>query len=422
MMLHAPGFGALKTPGGYYSGFYQVAAKPHAFTVKTPWPAPATGTVQISGTSVIGTGTHFNSQFNVDDVIDVLKSVGDYESRVVTSVADNTHLTVNFPFTFAAANLAIAVGDPALAVGSTYVRLTLDRKLTESYLSDPIKTGSTGDVSLNDGVEKVSSNTTPVSSTDYFDVTDLSALTGGAEAQWQNPFPSAFTEYVVLPNAAPPVPHAILTPAPATQRFIDKWFSSPIATLTGVDPTQADSYTYAPPPNQQLLLIGDSDDADVSKSEQNGFLSNLLAAERASVIDRGTVEFDVNSTATALNGANADTVLRRTTVHELTHQWWPNGILFGAAAGDHCRGLASYDSQAAYPAADGLPPAGLKFCLMSDPFSSPMMPASWNPGQTINMVRYFYRYAYTSYHAAALGTGCHSEYLAIRQTVDPWTP
>ncbi|HEV8432682.1 MAG TPA: hypothetical protein VGR95_04660 [Thermoanaerobaculia bacterium] len=425
MLLHAPGFGTTKTPGSFYSNIYQVAAKPHAFTVKAPWPTPATGTVQISGTTVVGTGTHFNSQVNVDDVIDVPNTVGGTDSRVVVSIADNTHLTVNFPFTFSASNLSFFVGDPKLIVGNAYFRLTLDRKLTEAYVCEPLAPDTSGDITLNDGVARVGSNIMPVSAADYFDVTDTSALTGGAEAQWTNPFPASFTEYVILPAAGLPLPHEILTNVIATQRFIDKWFTFPVAIQSGLDPMRIGSYKYPSPPNQQALLVADCDEQDVSNSGADGFLSDQIPSERASILDRATVEHDVSVSGNPLSGANVDTVLRRTTVHELTHQWWPNGMLFGANAFDHCHEVA-YDSQAPYPPS-GTPPPGLRFCLMSNPDGGPMMPDPSNPSLfDINMVEYYYRYAYTSYHAIEIGPAtaptCHSEYLAIRQKADPWTP
>jgi hypothetical protein len=409
MLLHAPTWGTTK--GASYRGVYQIALNPARFRATAP--TNGTGTVTTSGsTAIVGTGTRF-TQLIVGDVITIGPDV-----RVIIAITDNTHLTVDSTTTVSATNQPYRIGDPKLTVGQYYKRLTLNRALTERYGIESL--ADQGVLTLNDAVVRLAAGS--MTASDYFDADHTALTMPPLGSQFANPFSGAYTEYIVLPPqpTPTPVPRMVLTGAKVTQQFIDKWFDLPAPRAvpsTSLDHT--DWFLYDTPPNHQLLLIGDADDPDVTLSQSNGFLSKAITGERASVVNRGTVDWAVTTGTTAMYQANADTILRRTTVHEITHQWWVNDPFFGNQ--DHCHPEVAYDSAASYPSAGTLP-SGLRFCLMSSAAASPYMPAPWNTSMQIKMVEYQYRSGFTTYHIAQLPGGWNSEYLSIRRTLDPWRP
>jgi len=428
MLLHAPFFGTAKTPSGYYSGLYRIT-RLQRFRAQTPAVGP--GTVETHGTATIdGNGTHFIRDFEVGDVI----TVG-ADRRVVVDLISNTQMTVHAPTTSASANQAYTIGDRNLVANTDYYRLALDRPLSESYYREPLANSLTGTVTANDAAVRVPSG--GVTPADVFDVPAINAqLAGTATSQWSNAFASAYTEYVVLPATLPigaagaVAPRVVLSSsvtAKPTQQFIDKWLSLPSPVpLPSTSPDPMDGFRYLIPPNHQLVLVGDTNNNDITQSDANGFLSIAVQHERASVLDRGTIEYAVRTDTKPLYGADPDTVLQRTAVHELTHQWYVNFLAFGARYSDHCFPEVAYVSAAAYPAvAPGTTislPVGLEFCLMSYTADAPTMLAPWSPHPTVNMVEYLYRRGLTHFHMAHLSTGWNSEYLSIRNTPDPWMP
>jgi hypothetical protein len=419
MLMHAPGFGQPKAPVFFHSNTYRIARNPARFRAQAP--VAGRGAVTTNGTpSIVGTGTRFTG-LSTGEVINLASANPDeLESRVIVAIADATHLTVDQIPAVTAANQPYTVGDPSLVPGRYYRRLTLDRALTETYVREPL-IQPRGPLTLNDGVVRVTGGTTVPA--EYFDIS-TNLLTGSSAAPFDRAFPAAYTEYIVLPPASgvvTPLPRRILSAGgdPNTQRFIDKWFALPTPVpLPSTDPDRIWWTGYLTPPNHQLLLVGDTDSADVTTSGSNGFLSRDLPAERASVLNRGTVEYQVGTDG-PLRDATVDTVLQRTTVHEITHQWWVNDPVFGRS--DHCHPQVAYDSMHGYPPS-GTPPAGLHFCLMSDANAGPSMPAPWNPSVSINMIQYMYRDGHTAFHITNAGGETHSEYLSIRKMADPWRP
>jgi len=411
MLLHAPSWGTTK--GSSYRGVYQIAVNPARFRATAQ--TNGTGTVTTSGSAaIVGTGTRF-TQLAVGNVITVGTNV-----RFITAITDNTHLTVDTPIP-SASNQPYKIGDANLIPGTYYVRLTLNRALTERYGIEPLATP--GVLTLNDAVVRLSAAS--ITAADYYDADHTALTMPPAASQFANPFSGAYTEYVVLPPqpTPTPVPRMVLTSDALAQQFVDKWFALPTPRpVPSTSSNRLDWYRYDTAPNHQLLLVGDADSVDVTQSHSNGFLSRAIAGEKASILNRGTVEWGVTSTTTPMYQGNADTILRRTLVHEITHQWWVNDAVFGSTLLDHCHPEVAYNSTSSYPSA-GTPPTGLRFCLMSSADQSPLMPPPWNPsGSPINMVQYKYRDGFTSYHITQLPSGWNSEYLGIRRTLDPWRP
>jgi hypothetical protein len=411
MLLHAPTWGTTK--GSSSRGVYQIALNPARFRATAP--TNGTGTVTTVGTTaIVGSGSRF-TRLKVVDVLTIGADV-----RFILGITDDTHLTVDRATTSSGIQQAYTVGDPNLVAGTYYVRLTLNRALTERYGREPLVRQNTI-LTLNDAVIRLTT-TGGYGTADYYDVDTTAITMPPLGSQFANPFSAAYTEYIVLPTQAgsTPAPRMVLTNSKLAQQFIDKWLYLPVPrAVPSTDPDQLESYRYDTAPNHQLLLVGDADDADVTKGGSNGFLSAAIIGERASVLNRGFVEWAVTSQTTSIYQASADTVLRRTAAHEITHQWWVNNAVFGNL--DHCHPEVAYDSATPYPAA-GTPPAGLRFCLMSSPSAGPTMPAPWNSSVLIPMVEYKYRDGFTSYHITQLPAGWNSEYLGIRRTLDPWKP
>lgn len=432
LLLHAPTYGETKTPTAYHQEFNKIGGHPAPFTAAGLQPGP--GSITTNGTtSVTGTHAHFNN-LQSGDVISI-----DNDHRYVISVQNNDALTIDQPFAFIGTTNQTNPPTPAYMIGNpdlidrrrhAYLRLPLSSPLAQRYFVErPVQQGRQF---LNDAVARITAPALPVSPLDYFGATD-SLIGGTSDARPNNVFASAYTEYIVLPwepvnGAGDIVPRAILDSSPdnkLVQRFIDKWFRLPTAvSVPPTDPSFDPSdpltkFRYPALPNHQSLLVGDVDDADVTQSATNGFLNMSLPGEKASVLNRGTVEYAVGNRNSPLYGADPDIVLPRTSVHELTHQWYVNNAVFPGHS-DHCNQEVAYTSQAAYPTSSTQPP-GLEFCLMTDTFASPMMFAPWDPGIQVNMVQYYYRDGLTHYHMDTARTP-NSEYLAIRGAPDPWMP
>ncbi|HXG59036.1 MAG TPA: hypothetical protein VNL91_08425 [Thermoanaerobaculia bacterium] len=132
MLLHAPPYGQAKGPGSYYSGLYRIGLRPQRFTAVAPVVGP--GTVTTNGTTLIVGVDGARDRVRFDrltpgDVINIYTG-GVRESRVVTTITDRTHLTVDKPTISSATGLTYEIGDYNLIPGTRYLRLTLDRPLT----------------------------------------------------------------------------------------------------------------------------------------------------------------------------------------------------------------------------------------------------------------------------------------------------
>lgn len=430
-LIHAPLYGEPKIPASYHLEFAQVGGHPASFTAADPQPGP--GSITTNGTtSVTGSHAHFNN-LQSGDVI----SIND-DHRYVISVQNNDALTIDTPFTFIGTTNQTnpptppyMIGDPNLIDHGrrAYLRLPLSAPLARNYLIQP--PARLGREFLNDTVARITAPTLPVSPLDYFGASD-SLIGGTSDARPYHAFASAYTEYIVLPwepvsGTGDIVPRAILSSDPnnkIVQKFIDKWFGLPIAVpVDPADPSfdpsdRLTQFRYPALPNHQLLLVGDSDVTDFTRVTGNGFLNMSVFGERASVLNRGVVEYAVGNRNSPLYGADPEVILPRTSVHELTHQWFVNDAVFGHF--DHCVQEVAYTSQAAYPTSSS-PPAGIEFCLMSDSFTSPIMLAPWDSNIQVNMVQYYYRFGLIHYHMDT-GRKNNSEYLGIRAAPDPWSP
>lgn len=427
LLLHAPHFGAAKTASSYYSGLYTISAHPKTLAIPASgYPSAGRGTIATNGSAaIVGTGTHFNSQVHVDDVINIPTGSGQAEPRWVLAVQDNTHLTVNVAPTASGAGLAYTIGDPNLLPGTTYIRLTLDRALNESYEREPLVPVATGVLQLNDAVVRTAGPTPgPL---EIFD-TDEALLTGGAEAQWAHAFPSAYTEYIILPLQAPTaVPRALFPNGdPLAQWFVDKWFALPVAAPFGTPPTAGCGsagcamlgFDYTVPANHQLVLIGDSPLAatDLGQTQLTHYQT---VRQRCTVVDRGFIESRVTNAASQLYQMNADNTVRRVEVHEIAHQRDVNPTSPANNLG-HCQRLG-YDSTGQYPQAGTAPPATTHFCVMAvDPALT--YPAPWNNNVALADTNRAYEDTHTAFHMIQNGTNWDSEYLTIRGVLDPWTP
>jgi len=453
VLLHAPSFGQPKVVSSFYQGRYQVNGHPRTFTIPTTgYPAAGIGTVHTFGTtSIEGIQSHFHRQVDVDDVINLPSATGGTEARWVVAVLDNTHLTVNAPTSTntgtgaSVPGLPYTIGDSNLLSGLTYVRLPLDRPLTENYQREPL--AARGVVSLNDSVARLTVSQFPPAAADYFDVDDLSTsipslLTGTADAdQWRHPFPAAYTEYIVLPRQGPlvPLPRTQFPNGdPLSQWFVDKWFSLPrpsvaapsLMTNCGVAGCGFLAFDYSVPPNHQLVLVGDTrpDGVDLG---QTGFSRFGASRQRCTVLDRGEAEYDVANatnfqctTATASNCTSSiyrldvDQIMRKVEVHEIAHQWDVDG---GSAA--HCK-TVGYNSLQAYPTPHTpplTPPAGTLFCTMAVDLHL-LMPDPWNSSLSIYQTSHAYGDGNATFHMVLSSGVWSSEYLTIRNTLDPWTP
>jgi len=422
-LMHAPTWGQPKLPVSFYKRVHRITANPRRFRARREEPGP--GLITTNGTtSIVGNGTRFN-RLDVGDVVNIpIGGPQQSEPRVVMAIIDNTHLTVDAAPTAAAADQPYTIGDPNLVPGRNYLRIPIDPPLVESYVREPLVNRQSGVTALNDAVIELGPTTGPG---DFFEVSH-SLLTGNTVSNWQLPLAAAYTEYIVL--SAPggivsPIPRVLLGPNKTAQQFVDKWFMLPNPAplpATGGDPL--DWYRYPTPPNHQLLLVADTEPQGALNSTNNGFLlTDYISGEKAAIVNRGTVEYQVTNDAGALNEADPDVVLPRTLVHEMVHQWLANRgvVAVGGGPDDHCHPMVAYDSPVGYPQANGTPPQGLRFCLMSSASRSPLMPAHWNSNIMVGMVPYFYRYGVTTCHIT-VGTVPHSEYLAIRRAADPWTP
>jgi hypothetical protein len=306
-------------------------------------------------------------------------------------------------------------------VGERYLRIPLDHTLTEPYVIDPL--APRGLLELNDGVACLSATT--ITPSDYFEAPMESIIASGAPSA-HNPFVAAYTEYVAIaPSSVEPTPRTILFGGVRTTQFFYKWFRSlQPRPVPSTDPDARNWYSYPLPPGHQVLLIGDTNILPVTQSGSNGF--TFGAGERFSVVNRSTIEqrsVDRDSPMFLWNNGNLEAMVRRTTTHEVMHQWGTNLAVFGASRTDHCHPEVAYDSTRGYPTNDALPPAGFYFCLMSNADEAPTtMEAPWNYKIQLNMVEYFYRFGWTSCHMTPNGAGWHSEYSVIRQAPDPWMP
>jgi hypothetical protein len=426
LLMHAPPFGKPKGPGSYYQNLYQIAAKPVAFTASAPTTGP--GTITTSGsTDIVGTNTFF-TKLHVEDVINIATGMpGVFDTRVVTSITDKTHLTVNVQTTTSAANLTYTVGDPNLVLTgrNAYLRLTLDRPLAESYQREPLVKVNTQRLDLNDAVVKLAAG--GVTTSDYFDASDALVL-GTAESQWTHPFPSAFTEYIVLPpqpatspNLVAPLPRMLLDISPFPQELVDKWFLTPNPIpIPSTDPDPLFSFEYVVPGNHQLLLIADAATGVVSESAF-GVRLDKRHFENAAVVFRAAAEAQIS-----INGPFckevADTILQKTEVHELTHLWNVDEPFFPGTF-DHCVQQVGYNSSAPFHTPDML--MGTVYCLMSglnlysttDPTTT-----SFCGTAGVDAIELQYGNGVATFHMRQDGAKWNSEYFGIRDAVDPWTP
>jgi len=350
---------------------------------------------------------------------------------MVMTIADNAHLTVSAPATVTASNLTYNVGDPNLLIGANYRRLTLNRPLAENYQREPLIAGSTGVLTLNDAVARIAAAT--LASGDFFDSMDT-LLTGTTGNQWTKVFPSAYTEYIVLPpqpnaglGAVAPVPRAVIADLGLGQKFVDKWFLTPTATAMPLNqPALTDNFSWTVPANHQTLLIGDFfPQLKAGDTPYTAPVQTVPAAQTYSILYRGRVEQYIPLNTSNIHDRTPDAVLQKVEVHELTHQWRLNG---GPTSGhgDHCYPEVAYNSPAAYPQTNGQPggtPApGTLFCTMSEASTNLTMPAPWDPTVAINPVVWQYGNGVTAFHMALINSNWDSEYLGIRKAPADWQP
>ncbi|MGN6186663.1 MAG: hypothetical protein ACTHQM_23745, partial [Thermoanaerobaculia bacterium] len=401
---------------------FQIAVNPQDFRAQAP--TQGAGTVALNGTTTIqGAGTRFG-RLNVGDVINVMTPTGFDETLYILNIVDDTHVTVNRAPDTVATGLAYTVGDPNLVPGTYYTRLTLDRPLPREYRRDPIREDPSL-MTLNDGVVRIGSSATAPA--EYFDVNDA-RLSGSTVPPWSEAFPAAYVEYIVLPQPQGPVPYLprmlLSAGGPEAMLFVDKWFLLPQPQpLPAGD--EVNAFKYTAPSNHQLILVGDTEPGGAANSGSNGFAAVARANERAAVLNRATVEYQVATSGSPLFRADPEMVLQRTLIHEMVHQWRTNFMIpaFGSNPDDHCNPLVAFDSTVGYPTTNGVPPAGLKFCLMTRADAGPTMPDPNNTrGSQISMIQYLYRNAWTTMHIAQVDNQPHSEYLQIRKQPDPWTP
>jgi len=426
LLMHAPSFGQPKGPGSYYQNFYTISAKPVAFTASGQ--TAGVGTVTTSASKdIVGTNTFF-TKLHVEDVINVSTGVpGVFDTRVVMAIADKTHLTLNAPTTTAATNLTYTIGDPALVLTGkgAYLRLALDRQLTENYQREPLVKVQTGQVILNDAVVKLSSG--GVTSTDYYDASDA-LVVGTAESQWAHPFPSAYTEYVVLqpqpdkqPNLVAPLPRTLLADDEFAQELVDKWFVTPTPVpQPTTDPNPFLSYRYVVPDNHQLLLIGDAETGTTGSSGL-GIRLDARPFESTAVALRAAAEAQVGISG-ALCKQVVDTILQKTEVHELTHLWNVNNGVFPGSQ-DHCFQQVAFNSSASFHTPDMLP--GTLYCTMSgiDLFGSTDPTTTSVCGTNgVDAIQFQYGNGIATFHIQQINGVWSSEYLGIRNFPDPWTP
>jgi len=418
MLMHAPLFGEPKQSGSFYTDTFQITARPQRFRAQAV--ATGAGTITTDGTNtIVGVGTRFR-RLAVGDVLTIAGASGTGEQLRIVSIPNDTHAVVHRIPSITAVGQPYTIGDPALAVGTNYLRLVLDRPLTRDYRRDPIRNDPT-QLFLNDAVIRLGA--TASASAEIFDVND-SRLSGSTVPPWTEAFPAAYVEYIVLPppSSMPAVPRMLLSRfTEEAMLYIDKWFALPQPTANAGG-SGTDAYKYVTPGNHQLLLVGDTEPDGPAKFGANGFAVYQRTGERSSILNRATVEHHVNLSGSPLYRADPDVVLQRTMVHEIVHQWQSNYAFFlpSTTYMDHCHPRVAYDSAVGYPNNNGTPPAGLKFCLMSWADGGPTMPDPYNKqGQPISMIQYLYRNGWTTLH---IDNRPHSEYLEIRQHTDPWTP
>jgi hypothetical protein len=302
------------------------------------------------------------------------------------------------------------------------LRLTLDRPLSESYQHEPL--APAGDLTLNDAAAKISGS---ILASDYFDADD-SLVVGTAESQWVRPFPSAYSEYVVLPpqpatqpNLVAPLPRMLLEDTSDALAFVDKWFRTPTPQpLPTTDPDPFAGFQYNAPGNHQLLLIGDAETGAVSTSGL-GMRLDKRPFEKAAVVSRAAVEAQVGVNG-ALCKEVSDTVLEKTEVHELTHLWNVNEAVFPGAQ-DHCVGEVGYNSGASFHTPDMLP--GTLYCTMSGTNSLGMTDPTTvsNCGTSgVDAIQFQYGNGIATFHVQKINGLWNSEYLSIRNVLDPWKP
>lgn len=413
-LMHAPAFGQVKS--GFYSASYQIVSNPVDFTASAPTPGHCAKnkpcSITTNGTTqVMGINTVF-TKLKVDDVINISTgAAGVVDTRYVLSIIDNTNLTVHAATSTSAANLSYTVGDPNLVLTNhnAYTRLTLDHALTESYQREPAVNASTGDLTLNDAAVNVASGA--------FDCPDT-LLLGDASGQPSRVFPSAFTEYLLIPTTGnSPLPRVLINGGPMMQHFADKWFSTPqpVVVVPG-DPNPLVSNGYPAAPNQQLLFVGDSETGNITQVGSAGLTNppGTVPNENVSFLEMGTVEERVTENMSGMYQANPSDVMQKTEVHELIHQWRPNAAVF-PSLGDHCNETA-YDQTGA-----GSPSGAPSYCVMTEPNSVPSVAAPWSSTTQISPVEWQYRNLTTLLHFDS-SKSPQSEYVAIRDTPDPWKP
>ncbi|HEY2325517.1 MAG TPA: hypothetical protein VGJ82_21855, partial [Thermoanaerobaculia bacterium] len=413
-LMHAPAFGQAKS--GFYTGSYQIASNPVDFTASAPTPGPCSKNKPCSittngSTQITGINTVF-TKLKVDDVINISTgTAGVVDTRYVLSIIDNEHLTVHAPTTSSSSSLSYTVGDPNLVLTShnAYTRLTLDHALTESYQREPAVNPNTKNLTLNDAAV--------IAASGFFDCPDT-LLLGDASGQPNEVFPSAFTEYLLIPTTgSSPLPRVLIDGGPMMQHFADKWFSTPqAAVVVPGNPDPLVSLGYPAAPNQQLLFVGDSETGNITTVGAAGLTNapGTVPNENVSFLEMGTVEERVTEDMSGLYQATPSDVMQKTEVHELIHQWRPNAAVF-SGLGDHC-------NETAYDQTGGGSPSGApSYCVMADPNSVPAVTAPWSSTIQISPAEWQYRNLTTFLHFDS-SKAPPSEYIAIRDTPDPWKP
>jgi hypothetical protein len=166
------------------------------------------------------------------------------------------------------------------------------------------------DANIGDGISKI--GTLTLGPADYFDAED-NLVTGEA-------FLGAFTENIYLPDptapgALPLVPFIETRDEDILQNLAEKWSSVAIWSIL---------------PNHQLLVIASDDDPNGEASDAGLTMTNAGAWRTSSYVFRAAIARRVHGKNAA---ANEESWARKTSAHEIAHQWQTNGLW---SASDHC--------------------------------------------------------------------------------------
>lgn len=144
-------------------------------------------------------------------------------------------------------------------------------------------------------------------------------------------------------------------------------------------------------------------------------------SENAAVVSRGAIEAQVGINGPICSEVT-DNVVDKTEVHELTHLWNVNENIFPGSQ-DHCFSEVAYNSPAAFHTPDMLP--GTLYCTMSGTnlFHSTDPTTTSDCGTAgVDAMQFEYGNGIATFHMQQINGVWNSEYLSIRNVLDPWKP